>query len=428
MSLFLRNARFIDWQTLEIKTTNIKVDPGVSGGISFLDTLVDSDISDSSDKVFDCNGKFVTKAFGCGHHHIYSTLARGMPAPRKIPTNFQEILTYIWWHVDKCLDKEMIEASALASALYCAKNGITFIIDHHASPYAIEGSLSTIANAFDKVGVSHLLCYELSDRDGDGPREAGLAEHENFLSDGGQGHIGLHASFTVGNDLLNSSVELARKYGTGLHIHVAEDKADQDACLKDHNKRVVKRLHEAGGLDLPQTILGHCIHLDDEEKEIIHSTGSWVVQNTESNLNNNVGLANYSRISEKIMLGTDGMHCDMLRSAKAAFLSGQPVEGLGMDTTYTRFRNVHNYIQSSGFKGDADNNLVVLDYDSPTELTSDNFIGHFIYGINSSHVETVIAKGEIIVENRVLKTTDEAEILAYAREMGNKLWASMNNS
>jgi len=425
MPLYLRNARFIDWQSLKIKDVHIKVDEGSTGGFSFVDSIPDSILDDNSTRIIDCKGKFVTKAFGCGHHHIYSTLARGMPAPGKVPTNFTEILTYIWWHLDKCLDKDMIEASALASALYCAKNGITFVIDHHASPFAVEGSLSTIAEAFDKVGISHLLCYELSDRDGKGPREAGLAEHERYLASGGQGHVGLHASFTVGDDLLAKSVDLARKYGTGLHIHVAEDKADQVACLKDHNKRVVKRLHDAGGLDLPRTILGHCIHLDEEEKEIIRSSGTWVVQNTESNLNNNVGLAAYNQITEKIMLGTDGMHCDMLRSARAAFLSGQPVEGLGMDTAYTRFRNVHHYIRESGFKGDDDNNLEVLHYDSPTELTDENFIGHFIYGINSSHVETVVAKGRVIVENRVLKTADEAEILAYSRQMADRLWEKL---
>jgi len=138
-----------------------------------------------------------------------------------------------------------------------------------------------------------------------------------------------------------------------------------------------------------------------------------------------VGLAAYNQITEKVMLGTDGMHCDMLRSAKAAFLSGQPVEGLGMDTTYNRLRNVHHYIKEAGFTGDTDNNLVVLDYDSPTELTNENFIGHFIYGINSSHVETVVAGGKVIVEDRVLKTADETEILAYARQMGDRLWDKM---
>lgn len=427
MSLYLKNARFIDWQTFEVRTTHLEVEPGAGGGLSFLDELPQNAGAGSSSRVLDVQGKFVTKAFGCGHHHIYSTLARGMPAPKKSPTNFEEILQYIWWQVDKCLDRDMIEASALASAAYCAKNGVTFIIDHHASPFAIEDSLSVIANAFDKVGVGHLLCYELSDRDGTGPREAGLAEHERYLAGGGQGHLGLHASFTVGDELLERSVAMAKKFKTGLHVHVAEDKADQDACLKVHGQRVVTRLHEAGGLDLPGTILGHCIHLDDSEKKLIRDAGTWVVQNTESNLNNNVGLANYKQITDKVMLGTDGMHCDMLRSAKASFLSGQPIEGTGFDTIYDRFRNVHRFISESGFKGDTDNNLVVLDYDTPTELTSDNFLGHFVYGINSSHVDTVVAQGKVIVEGGVLKSTDEAEILAYSREMGTKLWEKMKS-
>ncbi len=180
MALYLKNARFIDWQTFEIINTNIEV---TSDGINFVD-----DIPPEVADVFDCKGKLVTKSFGCGHHHIYSTLARGgMPAPKKIPENFNEILTYIWWHLDKCLDRDMIEASALASAMYCAKNGVTFVIDHHASPNAVEGSLSVIADAFDKVGISHLLCYELSDRDGQEIADAGLDEHERYLSGGGQG-------------------------------------------------------------------------------------------------------------------------------------------------------------------------------------------------------------------------------------------------
>ena len=72
--------------------------------------------------------------------------------------------------------------------------------------------------------------------------------------------------------------------------------------------------------------------------------------------------------------------------------------------------------------GDDENNLVVLDYDAPTELTADNFLGHFVYGLDARHVETVICKGRVIVENRRMTTVDEAEVLTYAREMGKKLW------
>ncbi|PLX70467.1 MAG: amidohydrolase [Denitrovibrio sp.] len=419
MALYLKNAAFIDWQTFKITNTNIKV---TDSKIEFVNNV------HADGRIIDCKGKFVTKSFACGHHHIYSALARGMPAPKKIPNNFKEILTYVWWAIDKLLDRDMIQASALSSAMYCAKNGVTFVIDHHASPNAVEGSLDIIAEAFDKVGVSHLLCYELSDRDGADKAQAGLAEHERYLSSGRQGHVGLHASFTVGDELLENAVSLAKKYNTGLHIHTAEDKADQDHCIKEHGKYVAERLADFGALDMPQTILVHCVHLNDNEKRIIRQSGHYVVENIESNQNNNVGLQNYASITENVILGTDGMHSDMLRSAKAAFLSGQAIEGISFPEAYNRFRNVHKYISSSGFNNDGDNNLVILDYDSNTELTQDNFLGHFIFGLESRHVDSVISNGELIVHNKKLTRVNEDEILAFSKEMSKKLWAKMEQA
>lgn len=422
MTLYLKNTVYVDWKTLEFTPTDLAVYPGDDGGMRFLDTVPPESERGAGDSVFDCGDRMVTKSFACGHHHIYSALARGMPAPPQTPQNFSEILEYIWWRVDKALDLEMIEASALVSALYCVKNGVTFVIDHHASPFAIENSLATIAAAFDRVGISHLLCYEISDRDGEGPREKGLAESRNYLQAGNQGHVGLHASFTVGDVLLKKAVALARKYETGIHVHVAEDRADQAACLKDHGKRVLERFREAGVLDMPQSILAHCIHLDAAEKDMLRHAGVWVAQNVESNQNNNVGLANYAELGDRVMLGTDGMHSDMLRSAKAAFLAGQAVEGIDFPGIYRRFRNVHEYIRTGGYAGDGDNNLVILDYNSPTPIDATNFLGHFVFGLESSHVDSVVCGGKLVVKNKKLLTVEEDEILAFAREMAVKLW------
>jgi len=128
------------------------------------------------------------------------------------------------------------------------------------------------------------------------------------------------------------------------------------------------------------------------------------------------------------MLGTDGMHSDMLRSAKAAFLAGQAIEGVSFPAAYERFRNVHKYIETSVFNGDGDNNLVILDYDSNTELTSDNFLGHFIFGLESRHVSSVISGGELIVHDRKLTRVNEDEILGLSKEMGRKLWRKMEQA
>jgi cytosine/adenosine deaminase-related metal-dependent hydrolase len=425
MTIYLKNATFIDWQTLEFRKSHIRVAPGKENGILFLDALPGPEFLSKEDQVLDCSRQWVTKSFGCGHHHIYSTLARGMPAPPLAPSHFAEILEYIWWRLDKALDHEMIEASALACALYCAKNGVTFVIDHHASPHAIEGSLPVIAKAFDKIGISYLLCYEISDRDGEGPREKGLAETEQYLHSGGQGHVGLHASFTVGEVLLKRAVDLARKYDTGIHVHVAEDPVDQESCLKAYGRRVVERFQEAGVLDLPKSILSHCIHLDEAENKLVRDSKVWIAQNTESNQNNNVGLADYRTLGPNVILGTDGMHSDMLRSAKAAFLAGQAMEGIDPAGIYRRFRNIHSYIRKNGFGGDGQNNLVILDYDTPTEINQENFLGHFVYGLESTHVQSVISNGKLIVKNRELVSTDENEILAFSRAMGKKLWRKL---
>ncbi|MCP4692209.1 MAG: amidohydrolase family protein, partial [Desulfobacterales bacterium] len=232
MTLYLKNATFIDWKTLEFKSTHIAVSRDESAPLEFPDAIPPGGSRGAGDVVLDCENKLVTKSFVCGHHHIYSTLARGMPAPVKTPENFLETLKYIWWSLDKRLDLEMIKASALASALYCAKNGVTFIIDHHSSPFAIAGSLDVIKEAFEKVGVRGLLCYEMSDRDGEAARENGLVETENFLEAGGPGLVGLHASFTVGDDLLKRAVDLAGRFDSGIHVHAAEDPADQDLTLE----------------------------------------------------------------------------------------------------------------------------------------------------------------------------------------------------
>ncbi len=422
MTLYLKNAVFVDWETIKVSQTDLAVG---DGSLEFLSAIPAGDRLKPEDRVMDCAGKLVTKSFGCGHHHIYSTLARGMPAPHKIPENFLEILKYVWWHLDKQLDMEMIEAGALAAALFCAKNGSTFVIDHHASPFAVEGSLSTIAKAFDRVGISALLCYECSDRDGEGPSEAGLAETDRFLSEGGQGHVGLHASFTVGEELLGKAVELAKKHDTGLHIHVAEDLADQEDALAKYGKRVVERLEGAGALELPKSIFSHAIHLSNEEKKLVRESGVWVAQNSESNQNNNVGLTGYNDITSNVILGTDGLHSDMLRSAKAAFLASQAYEGMGYDEAYRRFRNVHRYAKTFGASGDGDDNLVILDYDPPTDVTSDNFPGHFMFGLEARHVETVISKGRVIIDERKPTLVNEREVLDHAKEMGRKLWSKM---
>lgn len=424
MAIILKNATYIHWETLEFTDAHIIVrEEGDNTPEFFTDPGEVNILPD--DTVIDCSGKFVTRSFAVGHHHVYSALARGMPAPANKPENFREILQYIWWNLDKALDKESIEASALATAMACAKAGATFAIDHHASPNYIKGSLEIIAGAFEKVGVGHLLCYEITDRDGMDKAEKGLEENEAHMQKY-PGLVGLHASFTVGDPNLKKAAMLAEKNNTGVHVHVAEDLYDQEHCMRHYNKRVVERLNEFGLLESGKTIVVHGLHLNENEREILRKSPVFIAQNMESNLKNKVGFFNAAELDEsRIMLGTDGMHSDMLQSAKAAFFMGQKTDNITFESAYKRFRNVHHYLKSNHFTGDGNNNLVVLDYDSPTPFRQENFLGHFIFGLRSNHVQHVISRGKLIVKDRKLVNLNENETLLFIKEQAEKLWKKL---
>jgi cytosine/adenosine deaminase-related metal-dependent hydrolase len=425
VSIYLRDAVHVDWRTLKFSRGHIKVESGANGGLFFIDNIPQGRSLDKEDKILDCHGKLVTRAFACGHHHAYSALARGMPAPARQPVDFLQKLQYVWWKLDSALDTELVRLSALATALDCAKNGVTSVIDHHSSPTAVAGALTTIAEAFAEVGINVLPCLELSDRDGEKARDLGLAETENRLRSGKPCLVGLHASFTVGDDLLEKAVRLAEKYGSGIHVHTAEDNIDQERTLKNHGCRVIERFQKTGVLDFKKTILVHGLHLDKRERSILKNSPAWLAENMESNLNNRVGVFSGRGLSNRVMLGTDGMHSDMLQSARAAYFSGLEHENTAMADIYRRLRRGHDYLSENGFGGDAENNLVVLDYQSPTPVNEENFLGHLFYGLNSGHADSVIAQGKLIVENKRILTVDEDEILAQTRVGAEKLWRKM---
>jgi len=417
MPVYLKNVTYIDWKTLQFSECHLKVPEDNEGVIEFVDEYPEA--------AYDGSGKIVTKSFACAHHHAYSALARGMPPPVNQAQNFKQVLEYIWWHLDKQLDREMIRASALVTALACAQNGVSFVVDHHASPYAIPGSLEIIADAFDEAGINHLLCYEMSDRDGTDCRQQGLRETENYLKRR-QGLVGLHASFTVEDELLHAAVHLAEKFDSGIHIHVAEDQVDQEASMRKHKCRVIERLDRAGVLALNKSLLAHCIHLDDKERQLLSDSNAWIAVNTESNLNNQVGLfSNRGGLENKVLLGTDGMHSDMLRNAQINYFTHKAADGITLHDSYMRLRRIHHYLHANDLAGDGNNNLVVFDYQSPTPVRSENFLGHLFYGMTAKDICGLICNGRWVMRDRRFTTVDPEMINSYAREQAERLWEKL---
>lgn len=418
MTLYLANVRYLDHRTGTMTPGELRVERGAGGAV----TLVDA-IPDGAERI-DCGGRLVTHSFVVAHHHLYSSLARGMPPPTEPPISFVQILERVWWRLDKALDREMIRACALVGGLDAALSGTTMVIDHHASPNAAGQSLHIIAGALEEIGLSHLLCYELSDRDGPERLEEGFEETRQYLAEH-QGLVGLHASFTVSDRLLARAVELAQASGTGVHVHVAEAPSDQEDCLARFGVRCVERFARAGVLEMPASILAHCIHLDGRERELIRDGRAWVSQQSQSNQNNAVGALDGRAFEDSVMIGTDGMGGDCLAATRASFLAAQAVGGLSPAGAYRRLRRVHEYVARNGLAGDGANNLVVLGYDEPTPITDANWPAHVVYGLDRSHVHTVISDGRVIVRDGRSTLVDEAQIAAYGREQAARLWARL---
>ncbi len=250
-----------------------------------------------------------TPGLVCAHHHLYSTLARGMPAPSRTPISFGEILEQIWWRLDSALDPPMIEWSAKLGALEALESGTTTIIDHHESPNAIEGSLSLIASACAEVGVRVIPAYGVTNRNGADGARRGLAENERFLREGGRGMVGIHASFTCTDETLAAAAGLAADYGVGVHIHVCEGPEDLEAPAR------------LGHLTREDWILAHGVHLDSH-----HHLKGTIVHNPASNLNNGVGYADPRRFANPVALGTDGIGADMLAGFRLAHFLHRSVD------------------------------------------------------------------------------------------------------
>ncbi len=386
----------------------------------------------AGESVEDLDGRILMPGLVCAHTHLYSTLARGMPAPGRPPRNFLEILQNVWWKLDRALDSETVYISALAGAVEAARCGVTTVVDHHSSPNCIGGSLFQVKRGLAEVGLRGILCYETSDRDGAERRDQGLAENEDFLKAHlkdamFRGLVGGHASFTLSDESLRKLGGIAERYGTGVHIHLAEAGADVEITRKKFGRSIVARFEDFGILR-NRSLLAHCVHLTPREFEKLRASGAWLVHNPRSNMNNRVGRASLGAFGARRVLGTDGLPPDMFEELRAACFGCREEDrdpadllGNGQQLLSEIFQKPFGVLQEG-----APADLVVVEYRSPTPVTADNLAAHMVFGVRSSMVESVMVDGKWVLHGRVFRALDEDEVLRRAQDAARKLWSAMH--
>jgi len=436
--MLITNAKLITWES----NNRILDDHAIfieNDRIREIDSTSKLTAKYPNEDALDARGQYVMPGNICAHTHFYGAYARGMAIPGAAPKDFPEILQKLWWPLDRSLDAESIQYSVLPCLVDAIKHGTTTLIDHHASPNAIDGSLDIIGEAVQQAGVRAALCYEVTDRDGDEKMKAGINENVRFIKKMKSpllaATFGLHASLT----LSDSSLALCRQSvpdDVGFHVHAAEHESDEYDSLNKTGLRVIDRLQKHGILG-PKTITAHGVHFDAREMQILAETGAWLSHQPRSNMNNGVGVAqieSMSRAGIKVCLGNDGFSNAMWEEWKAAYLLHKvhhrdPRRMGGYDVTQMAIYN--NAALASVFFPSAPigqlmegafADIIFVEYHPNTPMTAGNLPWHIIFGFQQSMVTTTIAAGKVLMKNRELLTLDEMEISAKAREIAPKVW------
>lgn len=392
----------------------------------------------------DAKGGVIMPAFINTHEHIYSAMARGLSIKGYNPKGFLDILDGQWWTIDRHLTLEQTKYSAVETLISCIRNGVTTVFDHHASFGQIGGSLFTIADVAKELGVRACLCYEISDRDGMDKARDSVMENAEFIryalkddTDMIAGMMGMHAQFTISD----ATMELAaanKPDEVGYHIHVAEGIEDLHDCLKKYGKRIVDRLMDFNILG-EKTLLGHCIYINPHEMDLIKDTNTMVVHNPESNMGNACGCPPTMELVHRGILtglGTDGYTHDMLESYKVANVLHKhhlcDANAAWGEVPKMLFENnaaiANRYFKTplGVLKEGAAGDVIVVDYNPPTQLDASNINGHMLFGMTGRDVVTTVANGRVLMKDREIKVIDVEEAMAKCREESAKLWHSIN--
>jgi putative selenium metabolism protein SsnA len=396
-------------------------------------------------QVLDLKAKLVMPGIVCAHNHFYSGLARGIMANIKPCPDFISTLKNLWWRLDRALDEESLYYSGLICSLEAIKSGCTAVIDHHASPNFIVGSLTTLRQGFLKAGLRGMTCYETTDRNG-GEKElrAGVDENLAFarLIDAAkakgeepylmEAHLGAHAPFTVSDAGLEMLGDAVKTTGRGLHIHVAEDRYDVSHSHDRYSQDPIERLAAHGLID-GKTLIGHGLYLSDADIAILNDRDAFLVHNARSNMNNNVGYNHKLSAVRNLALGTDGIGADMFEEMKFAYFKHRDAGGSLWPDSFARFLSNGNTLLERNFgarfgriEAGYQADLTICSYDSPTPLVAQNVGGHLAFGMNSGSVDSVMVNGRMVYQERAFPF-DVEPIYAQARKVAAQLWRRMDD-
>lgn len=395
-----------------------------------------SEFKDEEYDIFDFEGDLLLPSFVCNHAHIYSIFARGLSLPFN-PKNFQDILDQMWWKLDAKLTNELTFYSGIAASYEFLLNGVTTVIDHHASG-EIVGSLTSLSKAVSGVAnMRGIYCFETSDRyNVDECVLENASFYKNNHSDKVAGLFGMHASMSISDATLEKIATKGK--GIPLHVHVAESDMDEDDSHKKYNTTIINRFDKFG-IIAPRSLIVHGVYLSEEEMKIIANRGAYMVVNTTSNMNNAVGIPSVKQYLERnilVMVGNDGLNSNMASEYMNVYytshLKCKSPTTLNLGDVLGMINNSYKYVSetfniklgkiSQGYKAD----LLRVKYTPFTKMDGSNAFGHLFFGtFPNFKPRDVLIDGEFQVKDYEVVNKELVEAFKNCKTFSQKLWDSL---
>jgi cytosine/adenosine deaminase-related metal-dependent hydrolase len=379
-------------------------------------------------QIIDGKGKLILPGLVNAHTHIYSTLFRGLSLKFN-PKTFKDILTDLWWKFDKELKEDEIYYSGLVYGIESLKNGVTTLIDHHASG-EIDNSLNVLKKAIvDKLNMRIILAFETSDRF---DIDKCIKENKTFLNYKDEfctGLFGMHASMSLSENTLEKIK--GNLNNNPIHIHIAESEEDEIDCFNKYSKSIIERFNEKKLIN-DNSILAHCVHINEKEAKILKEKNVFVALNPSSNLNNNVGIFNYELLKElKILVGTDGLGSNVAKEIYNLNLMikksiNSPI-GINNEKIIEFINNSYEIvnrllnIKIGKFRQSYKADFLLVDYDNPTPMNNLNIFSHILFGVfENLRPEKVFIDGKEVLSN--YSVHNQKEIYKESEKVATKLF------
>lgn len=382
-------------------------------------------------RVIGGHGKVVMPGLINTHTHAAMVFMRGIADDMPLKVWLEE---HIWPAETKYLSPEFVNDATELACLEMLKAGITTFADMY---FFAEAS----AVAAKKMGMRAVLGAGIVDfptKTGNGPDDY-LKKAESFIKDWKDDElispaVAPHSAYACSPDTLKKSFALAQKYDTLLHTHLSETKWEVGEIQTRYGNTPVKHFDSLGILN-KRFLSAHCVHLTDEEIELLTKRDASVSHCIESNLKLTSGIAPVTKMLKsgvRVTFGTDGAASNNDLNILSEMSTAAKIhKAVSEDPTALDAKTVLKMATSQA--GDALGHpigrieagmcadIIVADVNKPHLTPIYDVSSHVIYCMRPSDIEFVMVGGKALVEYGRLSAGNEEEILDKARHWARKL-------